>query len=48
MLVQIGLLDSRLVPSGISAKRLPVVDSSGAMKVLDEKSVVSNKLIEGW
>ena len=48
MLVQIGLLDPKHVPQGISAKRIPVVDSSGAKKVLDEKSVVSNELIEGW
>ena len=48
MLVQVGLLDPMLVPQGISAKRLPVVDSSGAKKVLDEKSVTSNELLEGW
>ena len=39
VLVQIGFLDPKLVPSGKRARRLPVVDAAGARKVLDEKSV---------
>lgn len=48
VLVQIGLLDPELVPNGNGRKRLPVVDAKGARKVLDEKSVQSNELLEGW
>ncbi|MCJ1395151.1 hypothetical protein MMC18_008032 [Xylographa bjoerkii] len=48
VLVQIGLLDPRGIPSGKGARRLPVVDAAGARKVLDEKSVRSNELIESW
>jgi len=48
VLVQTGLLDPQLVPSKKMARRLPVVDAAGARKVLDEKSVRSNELIEGW
>ena len=48
VLVQIGMLDPMLVPKGIQAKRLPVVDANGARKVVDEGSVASNKLISGW
>ena len=48
VLVQIGLLDPKLVPLGKRTRRLPVVDAAGARKVMDEKSVQSNVLIEGW
>ncbi|MCJ1439105.1 hypothetical protein MMC27_008496 [Xylographa pallens] len=48
VLVQIGLIDPKLVPSGKRARRLPVVDAAGARKVVDERSVQSNDLIEGW
>ncbi|MCJ1406111.1 hypothetical protein MMC19_000176 [Ptychographa xylographoides] len=48
VLVQVGLLDPKFVPRGVSAKRLPVVDASGARKARDETSVNSNDLIEGW
>ena len=48
VLVQIGLLDSNLLTKGKPARRLPVVDSAGARKVLDESSVKSNELIKGW
>ncbi|MCJ1281703.1 hypothetical protein MMC26_001025 [Xylographa opegraphella] len=48
VLVQIGLLDPKLIPSGKSARRLPVVAAEGARKVVDENSVQSNGLIEGW
>jgi hypothetical protein len=48
VLVQIGLLDPKLVPDGQSISRLPVVDGAAARKVLDESSSNSNNLIEGW
>ena len=47
MLVQIGLLDPRLVP-GKSQGQLPVVDGAGARKVLDENCIGSNELISSW
>ncbi|KAL8809324.1 MAG: hypothetical protein Q9223_003198 [Gallowayella weberi] len=46
VLVQIGLLDPKLAGKGF--KRLPVVDSSGVRKVLDQASEPSNQLIPGW
>ena len=48
MLVQIGLLDPKYTPKGKAPKRLPVVDAAGARKVLDETSVKSNELLNGW
>ena len=48
VLVQIGLLDPKLAVKGKDPIRLPVVDGAGARKVLDEKSVESNELIEDW
>jgi len=48
VLVQIGLLDPNLVPTGKGVKRLPVVGREGARKVLDERSVKSNELIPDW
>lgn len=48
VLVQIGLLDPKLVPGGKGRSRLPVVDGAGARKVLDENSVRSNELIGSW
>ena len=47
MLVQIGLLDSELV-LGKNGKQLPVVGREGAQKVLDEKSIPSNRLLSDW
>lgn len=48
VLVQIGLLDPKLVSGANGKGRLPVVDGSGARKVLDERSVRSNELISSW
>lgn len=48
VLVQIGLLDPKLVPGGSGQVRLPVVDGAGARKVVDEKSIRSNELISSW
>ena len=48
VLVQVGLLDPRLVPHGHSAGKQPVVSGNGARKVLDESSSKSNELIESW
>ncbi len=48
VLVQIGLLDPKLVPGGKVAKRLPIVGKEGARKMLDERIAESNKLIPGW
>ena len=48
VLVQIGLLDPKLVPDQKLAKRLPVVGAEGARKVLDEQSARSNELIDDW
>lgn len=46
VLVQIGLLDPKF--SGKGFNRLPVVDGSGARKVLNEASAASNQLIPSW
>lgn len=49
VLVQLGLLDPKLAPSkGKASGKLPVVDSAGARKVLDESSVKSNELVKSW
>ena len=48
VLVQTGLLDPKLVPSGNGEARLPVVDGAGARKVVDENIVQSNELIRDW
>lgn len=51
VLVQVGLLDPKLVPESMRAKglsRLPVYGAETAMKVLDETSVPSNGLIGAW
>ena len=51
VLVQVGLLDPRLVPNamkGKGLKRLPVYGSETAAKVLDEESQPSNDLISSW
>lgn len=48
VLVQIGLLDPKLVPGGKGESRLPVVDGAGARKVVDEGSIRSNELISSW
>lgn len=48
VLVQIGLLDPKLVPGGKGQGRLPVVDGAGARKVVDESSTRSNELISSW
>ncbi|CAK4033153.1 Hypothetical predicted protein [Lecanosticta acicola] len=51
VLVQVGLLDPKLVPEKFSKqglKRLPVYGSETASKVLDEESQPSNGLIETW
>ena len=48
VLVQLGLLDPKLVHGGDGKGRLPVVDGAGARKVLDESSVRSNGLISSW
>ena len=48
MLVQIGLLDPKLVPDKKLAKKLPVVGAEGARKVLDEQQGKSNELIDEW
>ncbi|MCJ1313955.1 hypothetical protein MMC25_007635 [Agyrium rufum] len=49
VLVQIGMLDPNLVPSGFEgSKKLPVVGREGARKVIDESCVQSNELISGW
>jgi hypothetical protein len=48
VLVQIGLLDPKLVPSDMGRngpQRLPVLGKEAAEKVLDEKSHPSNGLI---
>ncbi|KAL2358601.1 hypothetical protein BJ546DRAFT_834294 [Cryomyces antarcticus] len=49
VLVQVGLLDPKVVPQGMRDRgmmRLPVVGAESARKVLDEKSVPSNGLME--
>ena len=57
VLVQIGLLDPELVPTGFrtseegrerDVKRLPVVGAEGARKVVDEMQGKSNELMAGW
>ena len=48
VLVQIGLLDPKLVLCGKAQGRLPVVDGAGARKVVDESSIRSNELISSW
>ena len=48
VLVQIGLLDPKLVPDKKLAKRLPVVGAEGARKMLDEQNGKSNELIDEW
>ena len=48
VLVQIGLLDPRILPGNDGKGRLPVVDAAGARKVVDESSTSSNQLIRGW
>lgn len=47
VLVQIGLLDPKLVLGEKASARLPIVDGAGARKVLDENSS-NNELIESW
>ena len=51
VLVQIGLLDPKLVPQSMKdqgMKRLPVVGAESARKVLDESSEPSNELLSSW
>ncbi|THZ51736.1 carboxymethylenebutenolidase [Aureobasidium pullulans] len=51
VLVQIGLLDPRLVPGDMrkqGLERLPVIGKEAAEKVLDEGSHPSNELISSW
>lgn len=51
VLVQIGLLDPKLVPKQFEdkgVKRLPVLGAESARKVVDEKSEPSNELIKDW
>ena len=51
VLVQIGLLDPKLVPDSMKNKglqRLPVYGAETAAKVLDEESHPSNDLIPSW
>ncbi|KAL9126464.1 MAG: hypothetical protein Q9217_004485 [Psora testacea] len=48
VLVQLGLLDPKLVPGDNGNGQLPVVDGTGAKKVLDESVVPSNALISNW
>jgi len=48
VLVQIGLLDPKSLPSKNVQGRLPVVDGAGARKVVDESSIRSNELISSW
>jgi hypothetical protein len=50
VLVQIGLLDPKLIPDAFKdkVKRLPVVGREGARKAVDEDSEPSNKLIGDW
>ena len=51
VLVQLGLLDPKLVPEAFKKKgveRLPVIGAEGARKVLDKNSEPSNELIEDW
>ncbi|KAF2457479.1 hypothetical protein BDY21DRAFT_285916 [Lineolata rhizophorae] len=51
VLVQLGLLDPKLVPESMKSKgmkQLPVAGVEAARKVLDEDSVPSNKLLPKW
>ena len=57
VLVQVGLLDLKLVPAGFKTaergrekelKQLPVVGREGARKVVDKDDGASNGLITGW
>lgn len=48
VLVQVGLIDPSLLPGGKETGRLPVVDGSGARKVLDLEGIPSNQLLRGW
>ena len=57
VLVQVGLLDPKMVPGGFKTaekgrekevKRLPVVGREGARKVVDKDEGASNGLIPGW
>lgn len=51
VLVQIGLLDPKLVPNNMKQKglkRLPVYGAETAQKVLDEESHPSNELLSSW
>lgn len=51
VLVQVGLLDPKLVPKPFQSqglKRLPVSGSEAAAKVLNEESRPSNELIPDW
>ncbi|KIW03180.1 uncharacterized protein PV09_05407 [Verruconis gallopava] len=52
VLVQIGLLDPKLIPesSGLKGKldRLPVAGAESVRKVMDEESEQSNELLDAW
>ncbi|KAL1311523.1 hypothetical protein AAFC00_001644 [Neodothiora populina] len=51
VLVQIGLLNPKLVPDSMKQKglkRLPVYGVESAQKVLNEQSLASNQLITSW
>lgn len=51
VLVQLGLLDPKLVPQSMreqGMERLPVVGAESARKVLDESSEPSNELLSSW
>ena len=51
VLVQVGLLDPKLVPENMKAKglkRLPVYGKETAEKILDESSQPSNELLSSW
>jgi len=56
VLLQVGLLDPKLIPRGFKVARgekgkvvrLPVVGGEAARKVVDEEVGESNELIEGW
>ena len=51
VLVQLGLIDPKLVPDAFKkkgVKRLPVAGKESARKVLDESGEPSNELIDDW
>ncbi|KJX97375.1 hypothetical protein TI39_contig500g00009 [Zymoseptoria brevis] len=51
VLVQIGLLDPKLVPESLrnqGLERLPVCGAEAALKVLDQESQPTNELIADW